>query len=107
MAAIAYTVRATLPSSEVAGEFLDWLVGGHMAGVIAGGADRAEAVRVSDPGEPAVVEARYRFPDRAAFDRYEREHAPALRAEGLERFGPGRGIVFERTIGTILGPAGS
>jgi len=107
MGRIAYTVRATFPSSEMADEYVAWLVGGHIGGVVRGGAESGEVVRVSEPAEPIVVEARYRFPDRAAFDRYEREHAPALRAEGRARFGPERGIVFERTIGTILGPDGS
>ncbi|MEZ6319076.1 MAG: hypothetical protein R3B49_10050 [Phycisphaerales bacterium] len=107
MEAIAYTVRATVPSAGVAEEYVGWLVGGHVAAVVRGGAESGEVVRVSDPAEPIVVEVRYRFPDRGAFDRYEREHAPALRAEGRARFGPERGIVFERTIGTILGAGGS
>ena len=79
--------------------YLDWLAGGHAAQVLAGGADRAEVVRLQ--GDSLQVETRYRFPDRAAFDRYERDHAPALRADGLARFGEA-GIRFERTVGTIL-----
>lgn len=102
--AIAYTVRATLPDAPTLEAYIGWLTGGHASQVLAWGADRAEVVRLE--GEPPRVESRYRFPDRAAFDRYERDHAPALRADGVARFGQ-TGIRFERTVGTILPAPGA
>lgn len=101
MAEIAYTVSARCGSPAVAREFVSWLVGGHLEGVLRGGASSAEVVVLDPPGEGALVEVRYRFADRGAFERYEREAAPALRAEGAERFGPGSGISLSRTVGEI------
>ncbi len=104
MPPLAYTVRATIPAEGLADRFVAWLDGGHLAGVLAGGADRAEVLRFgSDPDAPSVVvEVRYRFPSAAAFEAYERDHAPALRSEGAELFGPDTGIVMERSIGAII-----
>src|SRR5690606_5027785 len=102
---IAYTVTATLPGAALAEEYIAWLTGGHVADVIAGGAVRGQIARL-DPGPEASgavrIEVRYLFPDRAAFDRYEREGAPRLRAEGLARFGPDRGVTFERRVGEVV-----
>ena len=106
MAEIAYTVRARCDGPHLAREFVSWLVDGHLAGVIAGGASAASVVLLDAVGDARTVEVRYRFSDREAFERYEREAAPALRAEGLERFAPGSGIAFERPVGEICHPRG-
>lgn len=104
MRRIAYTVRAGCPSEAVAAAYVAWLEGGHTDEVVKGGAESAMIVRLEPdaPGGPARVEVRYVFSTREAFDRYIRECAPRLRAEGLARFGPGSGVVFERTIGEVL-----
>lgn len=96
---VAYTVRATFPDLATADEYIGWLTGGHIAQVLAAGASGATLVRLD--GQPPRVEVRYRFPTRGIFDRYEREHAPALRADGAARFG-GRNVSFERTLGAII-----
>ncbi len=101
MAQIAYTVSARCDSGQTAREFVSWLVDGHLEGVLRGGAAAATIVVLDQDSENQRVEVRYRFTDRAAFERYERESAPALRAEGLERFPAGSGIEFGRTIGEI------
>lgn len=102
---IAYTVTATLPGA-VAEEYIAWLTGGHVADVIAGGAASGQIARLDqagpDAGGTVRIEVQYLFPDRAAFDRYEREGAPKLRAEGLARFGPDRGVSFERRVGEVV-----
>jgi hypothetical protein len=103
MPKILYTVRATLPSVQLRGRFLSWLVPDHVMAVKAGG---AEAVRVVLPDRaadnaPATVETQYVFPSRKAFDIYVRDHAPALRADGLKHFPPATGIVFERQVAEI------
>ncbi|GJM18464.1 MAG: hypothetical protein DHS20C14_06770 [Phycisphaeraceae bacterium] len=102
MAHIAYTVTATIPNTILADRYVAWLEGGHLAGVLAGGAFAARAVRLDGPEPPVRVQVRYTFPSREAFGRYEAEFAPALRAEGVELFGPDTGIVFERSVGAII-----
>lgn len=98
---IAYTVTATLPDEGLAREYLAWLLEDHVAKVLAAGARSADVVRIDDPAQPVRVETRYTFPGRPVLARYLEVHAPGLRAEGLERFGPQRGVSFHRTIGTI------
>jgi hypothetical protein len=101
MAEIAYTVTATLPDEATATEWLRWLREGHIAAVLAGGANAAEIIALDGPGQ--AFEVRYRFPSREAFDRYEREVAPRLRAEGLLRFPAARGISYRRWVGVVCG----
>jgi hypothetical protein len=112
MAQIAYIVTATLPNRATAEEYLAWLREGHVADVIAHGALSGEIVLLDaaagtaeaggQPEGERRVEVRYRFGDRAAFDRYEREGALALRADGLARFGPDRRVRFERRVGEVV-----
>jgi hypothetical protein len=74
-----------------------------VAQVLAGGAVSARIVlpdRANDTA-PAVVEVQYVFPSRKAFDTYVRDHAPALRADGLKHFPPGSGITHERQVAEI------
>ena len=79
---IAYTVAATFSDYGLAEEWLRWLEAGHIAEVLAGGASDAEIVVLDEPS--LTYEVRYHFPSREAFANYEKEHAPRLRAEGLE-----------------------
>ncbi len=104
MGRIAYTVRATLPTAAAAAAYAAWLLDGHVQAVLAAGASDAAVIRLDAPPDATgwPVEARYAFADRAGYDRYVREHAPRLRAEGLARFGPESGIAFQRTVGEIL-----
>ncbi len=97
---IAYTVTTTLPDAKMAEEWLDWLRGGHIADVLAGGATSAEIIALDQPA--LTFEVRYRFPNRQAFDHYEQEIAPRLRAEGLMRFPPEKGIGYRRSVGDVL-----
>ena len=96
---IAYTVTATFPDEATALDYIEWLRNGHLAGVLDGGARSAAVVRQSDPPDPITVETRYTFACRSDLDRYVRERAPKLRAEGLARFPPERGIRFHRRVG--------
>lgn len=97
MQPIIYTVTATLPSDQDCENYLAWLADGHVRAVLAGGAMCGEVVRLDGP--PIRVRSSYEFPDRAAFDRYERDAAPALREDGKKRFAALPGVAFERTIG--------
>lgn len=105
---VVYLVRAEHPSEASASEYVSWLLGssesgeqGHAAEVVAAGALRAEVVVPEDA--PRTVECRYTFPNLSEFRRYESDHAPRLRAEGLRRFGPERGIRFVRSISRVAG----
>ena len=109
MPSILYTVRTTCPNIQVRGRFLAWLSPNHIAGVLKGGATSARIIlpdRINDPvrGEPvesAVCETQYVFPSRKVFDTYIRDHAPALRADGLKHFPPDSGVSYERQVAEI------
>ena len=104
MSRIAYTVTATFPNPSVRDAYVSWLVGEHVAAVVAAGALSGEVVVVHDPGDPIQVEARYVFANQASLDGYLKAHAPALRAQGLALFGPGTGVQFARRTGAVLTP---
>ncbi|HEY8431318.1 MAG TPA: hypothetical protein VIL20_23220 [Sandaracinaceae bacterium] len=97
---LAYCVRIEVPSETVADELLRWLEDDHAAQVVRAGALDAEVVRLD--GSPIVVEARYHFASREAFAAYEAGPAAALRADGLARFGPERGVRMSRSVGEVL-----
>lgn len=99
MGMVVYSVTAVLPSAEIARQYARWLVEGHVQAVIAGGARTAKVTAWDPEGSAWKVEAVYEFADRGALDRYVREFAPGLRAEGLAKWGGVEGIRFERRIG--------
>jgi hypothetical protein len=99
----AYTVRIDAPDETTADEVVVWLQSGHIAEVCAAGALSGEIIRHrGHDAIPPQVEVRYLFTDQAAFDRYERDHAPRLRAESLSQFPPSRGLRYSRSVGEIL-----
>lgn len=103
MPKLLYTVRATCRDIPQRGRFLSWLAPEHVLAVQAGG---AESVRIVLPDRatataPAVVETQYVFPSRKAFDTYVRDHAPALRADGLKHFPPESGVTYERQVAEV------
>lgn len=101
MGRVHYSVVATLPNKDLLRNYMDWLVGGHIQAVLAGGAESARVVELDADRLPLRVRTVYEFPDRGAFERYVLERAPALRAEGLARFGGDSGVTFEREVGVI------
>ncbi|MBN8598115.1 MAG: DUF4286 family protein [Planctomycetes bacterium] len=101
MSAIVYTVCVSLPDEPIAREYIGWLTGGHMQAVLDGGAESAQIIRAQSPSEPLQLEVRYLFPNQQVFDRYVAEVAPALRAEGVRRFPPERGVRLERRVGVV------
>jgi hypothetical protein len=99
---VRYTVRASFPSGELVEAYVNWLTSGHVQQVLAGGAQGVEVIRLdAEVGPMQSVEVRYRFATRASLERYLKEFAPALRAEGLAKFGPSTGAAFVRTIGDV------
>lgn len=75
---------------DIAGDYRAWLHG-HVREMLAlPGFLDARLSEVDDPapdGDATVFCCHYRLQDAAALDAYLREHAPRMRAEGLERFG--------------------
>lgn len=104
---IAYTVTCTFDDPHMADEWIAWLRVEHLAEVCAAGALDAEVIRMDPPVSPIPsatevrCEVRYHFTSREAFDVYVRDHSPRLRAAGLKRFPPERGIRYERSLGTV------
>jgi len=101
MSAVAYTVSVTFADAKLADEWLRWLRGGHLTELLSGGASDAEVIEL-DGGPCRSFEVRYHFPSRTMFEDYERDHAPRLRAEGLRLFGPEKGAVYRRSLGTVV-----
>jgi len=102
MGMIAYTVTAELPDSDTREAYLEWLANGHVDAVIDGGALSGSIVRIDDPAEPRRVETRYLFASHGDLEVYVRDHAPALRTDGMARFGPETGVRFSRTVGELI-----
>jgi dipeptidase E len=98
---VSYTVAATFSDPALAETWLAWLRGGHLQAVLAGGAEHAEVVEL-DAAEGRAFEVRYRFASREAFDAYERDRAPALRAEGLRLFPVEKGVTYRRWTGHVM-----
>lgn len=98
-----YEVLATAIDDCAAAEWLEWLHTKHLADVIAAGARSGRVIRLDEPARTLV--AQYEFESREAFERYVREHAPRLRAEGIELFGDR--LSYSRRSGEIVGKASS
>lgn len=97
-----YTVIAVFDDRRIADEWIAWLRDEHLAEVCAAGALDAEVIRCdAAPDGKTRCEVRYHFASREAFDAYVRDHAPRLRAEGVKRFPPERGIAYERATGDV------
>jgi len=103
MPALLYTVRVTCKDLHQRGRYLSWLTPNHVAEVMKGGATSVRIVLPDREGDaaPAVIETQYVFPSRKAFDTYVRDHAPALRADGLKHFPPESGVSFTRQLAEI------
>lgn len=99
----AYTVTCTFDDSVVTDEWIKWLRDEHLRDVCDAGALDAEVIRMDDEHDGRmIVQVRYHFADRESFARYERDHAPRLREEGLKRFSPERGLHYERSTGEVV-----
>jgi len=101
MNAYVYTVEARFPDDRVRQSYLDWLVSGHVRAVIQAGAMSGRVISIDDP--PGLrIQTQYEFANKAAFDSYVRQSAPALRAEGQRLFPPASGVTFERRSGAVI-----
>jgi hypothetical protein len=103
MPQILYTVRASCRDEQQRGRYLAWLSPNHVMELVKAGATSVRIVLPDRAGDTnrAVVETHYTFSSRKAFDEYVRDHAPALRADGLKHFPPDSGITYERQVAEI------
>jgi hypothetical protein len=99
---IRYTVacRFVTGDQELAQRWVQWLLTRHLQDVLDAGAQSAELIALDD--ELPHYEIDYRFPNRAALQRYLSESAPKLRAEGLRLFPLELGLEYRRTMGNSL-----
>lgn len=97
-----YAVQATLLNHKAYERYLDWLFSGHVEQVCQW-AECAEVVSLEadeeSDGEARHVLSVYWFADREAFEQYEKEGAPVLRAEGVALASTLGGISFKREVG--------
>ncbi|MFO0663519.1 MAG: DUF4286 family protein [Polyangiaceae bacterium] len=94
-----YVVRCEFSDPAVCASWQAWLVEEHCRDVCEAGALSGEIVRVD--GDVLALESRYVFASREAFLKYESEHAPRLRAEGLAKKG-NDDVRFSRHTGEII-----
>lgn len=116
-----YIVNAAMPDDATRQRYIDWLAKGHVQQVIEGGALWGEIVDLTESDQTGgcavkceggqwgvgVVQTRYGFASREAYDRYVEQSAPKLRAEGLALFGPDSGVRFSRQLGLLRGRFGT
>lgn len=88
-----YVVRIDFDDAALRDEFGIWLRDRHIKDVLAAGAQSAKLLSRDDA---IAIEVRYTFESRSAFEAYERDHAPRLRADGIA-FLAGRTARFTRT----------
>ena len=96
---ISYTVRCRfdVENREIVEQWLDWLDQTHIEDVKNAGAISAEIFEMD--AESPTFEIRYQFACRDAFLKYEREMAPELRRDGLQKFPLELGLDYSRTVG--------
>ena len=91
--------------ADIARDYLAWLRGHVEAMLGLPGFESAELHAVLEPAEDARGWCiRYRLRDRAALEDYLRDHAPRMRAEGIERFGDAF-RAQRRVLATLEDPA--
>jgi Domain of unknown function (DUF4286) len=96
---VLYIVTAEIDESDVAAHWLQWIKGGHLQAVMAGGASNATVYQTAaEAGAPVRIEVHYRFGSTDGLQHYLNETAPRLRAEGLAAFPPASGVRLSRRI---------
>jgi hypothetical protein len=88
-----YVVRIDFDDATLRDAFGIWLRDRHIKDVLAAG---AQGAKLYVHGDAYAIEVRYTFDSREAFDAYERNHAPRLRADGVA-FLAGRPARFTRS----------
>ncbi|MEE2825998.1 MAG: DUF4286 family protein [Planctomycetota bacterium] len=87
--------------SDLVHRWVVWMREVHIPDVIASGARSAEFFQFER--EQPTFRVLYHFDSARAFNRYENEHAPRLRAESLREFPSKTGLSYRRECGESLG----
>lgn len=95
-----FTVAVSFPDEETCERWVEWMYYVHVEEVLSAGAISCEVVRIE--GTTIQLEARYLFESQEAFEAYERNEAPRLRADALEQFPPETGILYRRNRGEVI-----
>lgn len=96
-----YTVRCVFSCDPtITKQWIQWLREQHIQDVIDAGANSGEVVRMDEV--ETTYEVRYQFNTRADFENYERDHAPRLRQEGIERFPLELELAYSRSTGESI-----
>jgi len=99
-----YTVWCEFTDPQIARRWIQWLKQSHIQDVLDAGAQSAEIFKVDAENE--TYEIRYRFASRKAFEDYQLNHAPRLRAEGLAKFPLDLGLKFSRSTAELISRVG-
>lgn len=101
-----YQVSASIVSKADCDAYLDWLRDGHVADVVAAGAQSGTVAVEAGAFAGYTVVCSYVFASAEAFATYEAGPASALRAEGIALFGPesGRSLTWSRFVGEVVYP---
>jgi hypothetical protein len=112
---LVYIVRAEFADAATRERYFDWLREGHALAVVREGGALSGEVTVLEGGSAlggsalggsalggsalGVVESRYMFESREAFEAYEAGPGVALRADGARLFPPDSGVRTTRILG--------
>lgn len=92
-------MQARFANQAIADEWVAWLLGEHIADVVAAGATSGRVIRLD---QPLCYAAQYEFASAEALSAYLADQAPRLRAEGERRFGADQ-VAYARRTGIVLG----
>lgn len=101
-----YTVQCEFNGDDqgIVDRWLEWLLPNHIQDVIDCGALSGEVIKLEC--EVPTYAINYTFENKAAFEEYERAHAPRLREEGLSLFPLSLGLAYSRNTAEIVGKVG-
>ena len=96
-----YTVTAKLFSKLDAEHYLNWLNDGHIQALLPWAIEAQVICLDSQKDNEYIIQSRYLFNHRVDFERYQKEGAPQLQAEGRAFATQLSAIEFERNWGTL------
>eukprot|EP01031_Cornospumella_fuschlensis_P022533 gene22533-27502_t len=99
---VRYIVTATLRDVGILDEYVNWLKGGHVQLVVAGGARSAEVVVLDSDDHTVRVESIYLFDSRAALQAYFDGPALELREDGKRLWMDTGKVSFSRRVGNVV-----
>ena len=93
---LVYEVKINI-DSDVESEWLDWMKKVHVPDVLATGLIEKQELLIEEEGDVTYYLFQYFFPDQEAYDTYNRDYGPALKADTTQKYG-GRFRASRRTF---------